>query len=481
MKKFYFVLIAVFALLMVGCKERNTPTTDNPGEQPDPEPVVVPTSFARKQLIDHFTGEACPQCPPAMNSIQKLVDDNPGKYIWISHHYGYKNDEYTITESRTIGTKLGVEGAPMMSINRTKRSVKGTKAYCCHPGYLDDGMVPLKDADTSLVQVLIDHSFDAATRQLMVCVHGLTVDASATGYKVSVLVKESNLIGPQQDVYFSWEGWTEFRHVNTVRDFLTNALGDAVTVTEAEGVRSYTTDTLTFTVPQAWNENNCMVVAYVTSSTATDYTVLNAEQVALVDGTDGGEQYIYEGITPVPVSETYPEEGAPLQNIAFTNASVNTQNLSTGGYVILTLQAPNIKVSASGYSCYPYLQLYVFTRTATLEGTYPVVGVDAYDYGAVAGGYRNDEEFELGGSMLYYVYNYSGSLYPMAQWLVSGGELVVGADGSYTLNATTLNGSTFTATYSKTVAAPARNCAEEIPMLWKRAEKYGVCLPEAIR
>lgn len=472
MKKYQFLLLPVLVLIMAACQDPN-----------NPDPVPAGTSFPRKHLIDHFTGETCPNCPPAMKSIQALVDKNPDKYIWVSHHCGYYEDEYTVKASKSLlkmfpeyATK-GATYAPAMAIDRTKRRVGGTNSYVFSPLYLDDNAVPLKDADTSLVQVLIDHTYDAATRELKVAVHGQTLDPEATGYKVTVLIKESNLIGKQADQYYSWAGWDEFRHVKTVRAFLTtNDWGDEVSVTVSGKTRSYALDTITYKIPAKWDDTNCTIVAYVTPNSTTDYTVLNAEQVALVKGTKGGEQYIYEGIKAVAVPDDYPEEGAPLSTIEFTACKVNTQYLASNGLVSIVLQAPDTKVNAGGYASYPYMQLYVFTQTANLaDGTYPFVqDQDKYDYGMVVAGYKDEENFEIGGSMLYYVYNYSGGLYPMAQWLLVTGELVVN-NGNYTITATTLNGSNFTATYNGSAAsAPARN-TEEIPTLWK-IEKKDVCL-----
>lgn len=80
--------------------------------------------------------------------------------------------------------------------------------------------------------------------------------------------------------------------------------------------------------------------------------------------------------------------------------------------------------------------------------------------------------------MLYYVFSQSGNLYPMQQWLLDSGELVVD-NGNYSITATTRNGSPFTGTYTVPVTAPARN-VEAIPTLWKR-EKMGVCLLDAVR
>lgn len=461
MKKLYFFLLAALTLSLAACH----------GNDPDkPEGGKYP----RKHLIEHFTGEECGYCPYGMESIEEFLASTDKNYIWVSHHYGYGTDEYTIAANSTIGKKLGVQGAPSVVFDRTKRRVDGTSAYSFHPGYLTEkGAVPLNDADSAIANVVIVPSYDAASRELKLTVKGNVLDETIESLRLSVLIKESGMVGKQADYYGSWEGWSEFCHVKTVRAMLSEPMGDVVEVSKGKYSADYT-----FSVPAKWVAENCMIVAYITEDATTVKPIINAEQTPLVEGTKGGEDFKAEGIKAVPVSETYPEEGAPMDNIEFTAIKINTENLASYGCVVVTLQAPNTKVNAGGYSCYPYMQLYVFTKTATLaDGTYPIVQ-GKYDDGMVAGGYRDDANFELGGSMLYYVFSQSGNLYPMQQWLLDSGELVVD-NGNYSITATTRNGSPFTGTYTVPVTAPARN-VEAIPTLWKR-EKMGVCLLDAVR
>lgn len=405
--------------------------------------AMAQTSFPRKHLIEHFTGESCGYCPSGMESIQEFLASTTKDYIWVSHHYGYGTDEYSIAANSTIGKKLGIQGAPNVVFDRTKRRVNGTNAYGFHPGYLTEtGAVPTNDADTALANVIIDRSYDSTAHRLTLTVHGQVLSTDTT-LLLSVLIKENGTIGAQADYSNTYEGWEEFRHVKTVRTMLTAAMGDKVSVQEGVYTKSFTYD-----MPDGWVADNCVVVAYITKNATTVQPIINAEQIAVVEGTDGGESLLAEGIKRVAVEETYPEVGAPKADITFTNLNIDTKNLAKG-YILVTLQAPKTIVRAGGYSCYPYMQLYIASRKATLDaGIYPIVDINDWDYGQVAGGYRDDATCEIGGSMLYYVFSQSGSLYPMQQWLLTSGQLVIGSDGSYTITATTLNGSNMTGVYS---------------------------------
>lgn len=400
-----------------------------------------PTSFPRKHLMEHFTGEACGYCPGGMQAMQTYLAQTTKSFVWVSHHAGYSADEYTIPENDTLATKLAVQGAPSLSVNRTRRRVNGSFAYAFHPGYLEDaGVVPMTDADTALANVIIDRTYDAATRQLTLTVHGLSLDVD-TVVALSVLIKENGLIGHQSDYENTFEGWDAFRHNKTVRVMLSKAMGDKVSIVDGEYSKTYT-----YTLPGAWNADNCVAVAYITKYNAISVqAVINAEQIVVVEGTTGGEELLFEGITPTPVDATYPESGAPMSDITFSTCNVSTKYYSQYGLLILTLQSTQKKL-IGGYNCTPYLELYVYSRTSSLSaGTYPIT--DDANWNVVYAGYRDDEEFNIGGSILYYVFNQNGSLHPMREWLLRSGSMTVYDNGAIKLSATTLNGSTFQGTY----------------------------------
>ena len=276
MKKIFTVLVLLCATLVVSAQE-------------------VPSSFPRKYLIEHFTGDQCGYCPYGMYSIMEYSTYyTTTPCIWVSHHYGYNNDEYTIPESAKIGSTCGVQGAPNMAMNRTK--IMGT-SIAFHPGYLtEDGMaetIASKCDTTAEASVVINHTYNAETRELNVTVSGQVANTTTTEYLLTVLIKENGLIGKQADYYWSWKtaGYKEFMHPCVVRDLLTvNPLGDTVKVEN----QAYSM-TFTYTVSEKWVAENCNVVAYITP--LNKKPVINAEETPLVAGTTGGTEYRPFGIT----------------------------------------------------------------------------------------------------------------------------------------------------------------------------------------
>lgn len=284
--------VALKVIYRYEAKEDSMPGKD------DPTPEVK--SFPRKHLLEHFTGEACVYCPTGMDYISSYVAANPNT-IWVSHHYGYGVDEYSISTNEVIGRKLNVQGAPGFALNRFRRTVvdpsdgSSETNVVLHPYYLM--VCEMTDADEACASVEIDRTYDNASRQLTLTVHGKCLDLSKYNkFNLSVLIKENNLIGRQADAYNGT--WTQYRHNKVVRTMLTADLGDEVAC-DAEGNYS---QNFTFAVPAQWKENECCVVAYIASVKNEGtvlkpcYPIVNAEQVVLVEGTDGGEKFVCEGL-----------------------------------------------------------------------------------------------------------------------------------------------------------------------------------------
>lgn len=433
MKKAYLWMLLPLAAL-VACEPTNKPDDPNNGgnQDPDPKPIVIPESFPKKHLIEHFTGEACGYCPYGMECIEEYVKEDTN-FIWVSHHYGYGEDEYTIKENETLGVLFGVEGAPSVVLDRTEQSYvdqstkKKTSQLVFHPGYLSELQSELEK--TTYASVVINHTFDAATGDLSVTVSGLVADTTISELALTVLVKENNLIGAQADFYGSWEGWEEFRHNKVVRTFLTAATGDKVSVEKQQYNATFTGK-----LANIADANNCVVVAYIT--TTDNEPVINAEQTPLVKGTTGGEEFLSEGIKAVAVPADYPEEGAPMSPMSVT---AYAYVLQAGVYGLEVYGSQTVTVS--GYACTPLALMYVISQNLA-EGVYPITGTMADN--TVWAGYRDDENFSLEGSALYYAENSylkQGYINPFGIWLIANGNMTIGANNTISLDATTLNGS----------------------------------------
>ena len=390
----------------------------------------VPTFFPRKFLLEHFTSANCNECPMGMKYIVEYLDKQTTPYIWVSHHAVYGTDEYTIPASNAIAKNyLGINTVPSVVFNRSEQDgLLVIKAWDLNYWYADGRKVA--DDTLSEASVVIEHQFDMATRRLDVTVSGQVANTHRKEYLLNILIKENGLVGKQEDAFCSWKGakWKEYMHPRVVRDFVTATFGDTVKVENQ--AYSYTKS---YVIDEEWIPENCCVVAYLTPLEKSP--VINAEQVALVVGTEGGEQYGPYGIT---------EGKGPNTSISFDSVSVT--RLSNGQLEMMMSSSKTINTKFGickqvGYVC-------VNTEDSVLiPGTYPIE--DSGDEGTITAGYRVDEEERLDGSRLLYAVStdlQNGIVTPIHHWRMSSGEMLVDEDGNISLNFTTYNGTSVTAT-----------------------------------
>ena len=397
MKKIYLVLALLSATLIASAQE-------------------VPSSFPRKYLIEHFTGDQCGYCPYGMYSIVEYTQQTSTPCIWVSHHYGYNQDEYTISESSKIASTCGVSGAPNMAINRTK--VMGT-AIAFHPGYLvEDGMaetIANKCATTAEASVVINHTYNAETRELNVTVSGQVANTTTTEYLLTVLIKENGLIGKQADYYWSCKtsGYKEFMHPCVVRDVLNaSPYGDTVKVEN----QAYS-KTLTYTIPEKWVAENCNVVAYITP--LAKKPIINAEETPVVAGTTGGAEYQPFGIT---------------ENQAPTNASkLSFDALELNKVADDKLAIELLASNSTRSDFYGPMKLAVYLEFNTTEDVLPVDTLDFADGNELntfsTGTVDLKEQTWNGSRMAYYLAADMEQLCHI--WRIKSGKLLVYPDGSF--------------------------------------------------
>ncbi len=400
----------------------------------------TPTFFPRKFLLEHFTSANCNQCPMGMKYIASFLDKQTTPHIWVSYHAVYGTDEYTIPEGNAIAMNyFGMNSVPSVVFNRTKQD--GLMVI----GAWNIENLEIKDDTVAEASVVIEHTFDAATRQLDVTVSGQVANTNRTAYLLSILIKENGLVGKQEDAYCSWKSakWKEYMHPRVVRDLVTATLGDTVKVENQ--AYSYSTS---YILDEEWLPENCCIVAYITPLEKSP--IINAEQVPVMVGTEGGEQYGPYGIT---------EGKGPNTSISFD--SVKVTRLGNGQLEMMLTSSKTIKTNYFGI-CKQVGYMCVNTMNDVLQaGSYPIV--EGEGLGTITPGYRIDEEQTLGGSRLFYAVSEdlkNGIVTPIHMWRMSSGEMTIDDLGNISLNFTTYNGTTVTATAKYDFLPAATGVAE---------------------
>ena len=414
----------------------------------------TPTFFPRKFLLEHFTSANCNQCPMGMKYIVDFLDKQTTPYIWVSHHAVYGTDEYTIPEGNAIAMSyLGMNTVPSVVFNRTKQD-----GLLVIGAWSIENLV-VKDDTLAEASVVIDHQYDVATRRLDITVSGQVSNPDRTAYLLSILIKENGLVGKQEDAYCSWKGaeWKEYMHPRVVRDLVTATLGDMVLVENQS--YSYTTS---YILDEEWLAENCCVVAYLTPLEKSP--IINAEQAAVVVGTTGGEEFGPYGIT----------EGKGPTNTSISFDSVKVSKVKDGQLELMLTSSKTIKTTYFGI-CKQVGYVYVNTAASVLEpGIYSIY--EGEQEGTITAGYRVDEEERLGGSRLLYAVSAdlkNGIVTPIHGWRMNSGEMTLDTNGNISLNFTTYNGTSVTAT-AKYDFSPATRVEEVENLDDKDSERLGV-------
>lgn len=465
-RHFLYLAIVAFVTLTFAACESNTSES---------------LSFPKKHLIEEFTGQDCGYCPYGMDCIHEFVKDDEN-WIVVLHHAGYQPDNFTVAGSSTITKAMGVSGAPSMSIDRTKADMQDGAQLVFHPGYLPTVSKSQFDA-TTYASVILENTYDASSRELTISVSGTVAKNDLSSMKLTVLVKESGMIDYQSDYYNTYEGWSEFRHTNAVRAFLTDAKGDDVTVS-----RNHYSQRYTITLNEAWVPENCMVVAFLGE---TFKSVVQAEQSPVVADTKGGADIEHGGITRVPVADYYPEPNATdgphtysgtnsieitttvASYKAYPNYGVNLWNLM--GYT------SDASIKVGNITSIPLAYLYLFTELSqdTIPyGTYELTNTD--QPGTAQAGYRDDAYYSYGGSMFYYgskSYFNRGYLSPTAQWLVVDGSITITEQG-WTLVGHTLNGSDICLVGTTPIINQGKQQSAPAKVINRREKGFDFCQPE---
>lgn len=410
-----------------GCQSATCIVTVNDIPTPEPEPTPTFTKvFPRTFLMEHFTTAQCGACPNGMNALRRFFEDTTQPYVWISHHAGFGTDEYTIPENTQMARLLGVNSAPSIVHNREIQS----HGFNFNPGYLPD-MIS-NDDTLAEASINIQHTFNTATSQLDINVSGQVEVDMDTKLLLTVLIKESGMVGKQADFVYAWqqEGWKEYMHVRAVRDVITHHFGDTVYVYDKQYSHA-----LSYTIDQEWLPENCCIVAYLTPINKAP--IINATQTPLVEATTGGEHFIPYGIT---------EFNSPSSILNFN--LVQVQKLDDEDRIHITLISNNTVTTAYG-AANPVAMIYLNTDADTLQpGTYPIQDDNAPN--TIIGGYRIDEKASFSGALFVYAVNQylvQGIIAAAHIWRMRSGEMVVDQQGAITLNFKTCSGGTVKATY----------------------------------
>jgi hypothetical protein len=263
----YSITAAYFLIIFSSCQEQCPLLTTTPTD-------TTQTTQQKNILIEEFTGVKCVQCPEGHEIAQNISDANNGRVEIVSIHSGFYAVPYTfslynfkIPEGTAIENLVGPASFyPTAAIDR--------KLYSGQSELLMDKNFWAGNAAAQLqeplkVKVNFNNTYSPSDRKLTVNVNFEYLDEITDAQSITVLITENDIIDAQETP----QGIDTFYvHKHVLRAVLTNAIGDLVTEQTPAG--TVLTRNYQFTLPPAWNDTKCRVVAFIALNTGSSKEVL---------------------------------------------------------------------------------------------------------------------------------------------------------------------------------------------------------------
>lgn len=241
---------------------------------------IYSTTYPRMLLLEHFTSLPCVNCPP-VDALLEEVTEQRDDVVWISHHVGYRDDDFTLEASRNL-TRFGVTGNPFIMIDRTLLDDNATVAFTIG-GESAEAVNDMYFDQAAAVPAFLELSAsgDAVGNVLSIHIEGDGKDYVAELYPNAML----HVLLVEDQVYTSKpQAGNANKHIhdNITRTFVTSTRGVAPQWL-GDGTFQYDT---TFDLPDGWRQQMLRVVAFITKAADRDSgyptgEVLNATQARI--------------------------------------------------------------------------------------------------------------------------------------------------------------------------------------------------------
>ena len=255
-------LLLLLPFLLLACEEVPPVVTPAmPGDVVDETPVE---DQLRQVLIEEFTGVRCVNCPAGSAALEDLLAIHGERLVAVSIHAGFFADpsseiplDLQTPAGDAILNLLGEPlGYPTAVINRTAY-INGDLQTSAGDWA---GIIADELSNPPEVKIGLQTDYDEATRALTIDAdYRIAADFSGQALQYTVLLTESNIIGPQDTP----DGGVvdDYTHKHVLRDVLTNSAGELLGTDFTDGDR--VEKSITYTLPADWNADNIEVITFV--------------------------------------------------------------------------------------------------------------------------------------------------------------------------------------------------------------------------
>ncbi len=257
--------LTVSALLFVSCDKVEDPYYKTV------EVDTTTTLVQKRVLLEDYTGHQCVNCPAAGNIAHNIKNALGNKVVIVAIHAGFfanplPSGDFTADYRTLCGTEwdtffgISTVGNPNGMVNR--KNYPGD--YILSPQAWS-GAIATALAEPVTVDLALKNTYNSADRSLKAEIEVKFIEEMDKNLKLVVLLTESGIVSPQKN-NDAEVGTTpiimDYVHQHVLRGSINDTWGDPVAVQGTANPESLT-KTYSYTIPAAYNAENCAVVAFV--------------------------------------------------------------------------------------------------------------------------------------------------------------------------------------------------------------------------
>lgn len=225
------------------------PEPDDPDTPEDPETPNWGEEFFHRSLVMRFTATWCGYCPIMGESIRMAQEALPGKLEVVALHDGGSN--YYFSPAQTLMAQYYITGLPTSIVDGRVEILNYDSWYASM--LIEDAVYEAEDLYPAVTGIGFTSTLSGQNLTADISVYARVAD----DYKVTVLLLEDGIIGPQN-------GYGDrYVHDNIARMALTDISGQSFRTSTDDSVYKFT---CTATVPSSYNRDNLRLLVYVQRS-----------------------------------------------------------------------------------------------------------------------------------------------------------------------------------------------------------------------
>jgi hypothetical protein len=287
MKYFSILVFVILITTLYSCDKVSPPFTEGTGSNIDTAEIV------RKVLLEDYTGHTCVNCPTAAVIASDLKTLYGEKLIVMSVHAGSFAAPYSGVFSYDFRSPAGTEynatfeisaiGNPLGMVNR--KTVNSS--IIISPSAWGSTISEIIDLPPD-ASMKITNTYNSGTKELNTEIKSKFLNPLTGLYKLVVLVLEDSIVAPQQNGVNEIPGYpspnantiiTNYVHRHVLRGAINSTWGDTLAIDPIPTSTFITKTYNNYTLNSAWDENHCMVIAFIYNAVTNEIVQVEEKKI----------------------------------------------------------------------------------------------------------------------------------------------------------------------------------------------------------